>query len=146
MFACGGRFSSTIMGQFSRTLSVNALVGSMDKALNDKGLDSKVDQQTQMIIALVQVEQTLLYVFWLDLAGSFHFEDELIMGIFNNEINTPPGNNDALITDGDFYLALIIQAAFSQSNCQGALVIYFHAVHSQLPLNVLAGTNYVIGQ
>ena len=67
---------------------------------------AKIDQRGQAVAALVQVEQTLLHIFWFNLAGSFGFQDELIIAAFNNEILPTFGDHDAVISNRDFDFSL----------------------------------------
>ena len=69
----------------------------MHKAARFQRFLAKVDQQTQPVAALMQVEQALFHIFRPDLAGGFGFQDKLVFPIFDEDIDPPFGDHDAII-------------------------------------------------
>ena len=99
---------------------------------------AKIDQQAKPVPAPVQVQQTLLHILRFDLAGGLRLQDQFIAVVRDQVIHPAPGYDYSIVRNGNLYLPLPGQAPFAQRNFQGPLVIHLHAVHSQLPLDILA--------
>ena len=106
----------------------------------------KIDQQTQPVPSPVEVKQALLLIFRLDLAGSFCFQDQLAGAVADQKIHPPFGDHDPITSKRNLHSALPGEAALAQGDLQRSLVVYLHAMYAQLPLYILAGADYGIGE
>jgi hypothetical protein len=117
----------------------------VDQALDADGLLAEVDQEADVVSALLQVEQALLDIFWQQRRAGLGRQDQLLVIAPNDEIHPTPGYEFAFIDDGHLNLALELQAPLLQGDLQGALVVRLHAVKPQHALHVHARPQHPLG-
>jgi len=94
----------------------------------------------------MQVQQALLDVLGQDGASSLGLQDQFISIIPDDKIHAALCDDYAVVGDGDFHLALRLQATLGQRQLQSPLVVHLHAVDTQLSLHVNARADHVMGQ